>query len=343
MSQDVETYDQTFTVSDPAQVKLANIRGSVLVRSGPAGQVHIYAVKHLRSGNAERTMIEIEQAADGSVSAQTRFREGMLAFLSLSIPCKVDYVAEVPANCAVKVACVSSTLTIEGVQGRFNLDSVSGAMELSDLSGELRINEVSGEVTGVRLAGTLKLNTVSGAAHLSESNLSQVALSTVSGDVTLQTSLGSGPYNFSSVSGSVRLVVPEGTACTAQLNSVSGRLHTSLPVNSSRSQRGAHRVDILGGGAAVALKSVSGGLWIGPEGGQPSSGEAIPATGDWVEPPMPPMPPVPPVPPIPPAPPVMGSAPVNPAPALSTAEILERVERGEMTVEQALQALQNQR
>ena len=150
----------------------------------------------------------------------------------------------------------------------------------------------------------------------------------------------------------MRLVVPEGTACTAQLNSVSGRLHTSLPVNSSRSQRGAHRVDILGGGAAVALKSVSGGLWIGPEGGQPSSGEAIPATGDWVEPPMPPMPPmppaspmppVPPVPPMPPAPPVMGSAPVNPAPALSTAEILERVERGEMTVEQALQALQNQR
>ena len=349
MSQDVETYDQTFTVSDPAQVKLANIRGSVLVRSGPAGQVHIYAVKHLRSGNAERTKIEIEQASDGSVSAQTRFREGVLAFLSLSTPCKVDYVAEVPANCAVKVACVSSTLAVEGVQGSFELSAVNGAMELSDLSGDLHISEVSGETTGVRLAGTLKLNTVSGAAHLSESNLSQVALSTVSGDVTLQTSLGSGPYNFDSVSGSVRLVVPEGTACTAQLNSVSGRLHTSLPVNSSRSQRGAHRVDILGGGAAVALKSVSGGLWIGPEGGQPSSGEAIPATGDWVEPPMPPMPPaspmppVPPVPPMPPAPPVMGSAPVNPAPALSTTEVLERVERGEMTVEQALQALQNQR
>jgi hypothetical protein len=346
MSQDIETYEQTFR-QRPAQVKLANIRGTVLVRPGPAGQVHVQAVKHLRSGNAERTTVEIEQAADGQVSAQTRFREGLLAFFSLSNPCKVDYVIEAPAGCSLKAACVSSTLTVEGVEGTFNLSVVSGALELSDLSGELNINMVSGEITGARLAGSLKLETVSGAVHCSESNLTRVALTAVSGDVTLQTALSAGPYHFSSVSGSVRLIVPEGTACSAHLSSVSGRVHTtSLPFNASRIQGGGQRVDILGGGTPVTLKSVSGSLWIGPENGQAAASEAPAAAGSFVEPPVPPMPPMPPVPPVspaaPPGAPVMGAAPASPAPALSTTEILEQVERGEMSVEQALQALQGQ-
>ncbi len=351
MAQDVETFDQTFPVSQPAQVKLANIRGSVLVRAGAVGQVRVYAVKHLGSGNAERTTVEIEQAADGQVRAQTRFREGVLAFLSLSHPCKVDYVVEAPPSSNIKASCVSSSLTLDGLQGAFDLDAVSGSLELTNLSGSLRIQVVSGDVTGTRLAGSLELESVSGAVHCSESNFQQINLDTVSGDATLQTPLGSGPYVFNSVSGSVRLVVPDGTACSAQLNTVSGRLHTSLPVNTSHSQHGLHQVDILGGGAPVSLKSVSGGLWLGPEEGQAQPVDSIPATGDWSEPPMPPMPPVPPAPPVSPAPkglaapPLMdGSAPgMPPAPqALSTAEILERVERGTMTVAEALEALKGQ-
>ncbi len=348
MSQDVETFDQTFSVSEPAQLKLANIRGSLLVRAGAPGQVHVYAVKHLGSGNAERTSVEIEQDADGQVCAQTRFREGMLAFLSLSHPCKIDYVVETPPSSRVKASCISSSLTLDGLQGAFDLDSVSGSLELTNLSGDLCIQVVSGEVTGTRLAGSLDMDTVSGAVHCGESDFQQIKLGTVSGDVTLQTPLGSGPYTFNSVSGSVRLVVPDGTACSAQLNTVSGRLHTSLPVNTSRGQRGLHQVDILGGGAPVLLKSVSGGLWIGPEDGQAQAAESIPATGDWSEPPLHPMPPVPPVPPIPhvpPAPVMDGSAPSMPpaAQALSTAEILEQVERGTMSVAEALEALKDQR
>src|SRR4030067_3232426 len=90
--------------------------------------------------------------------------------------------------------------------------------------------------------------------------------STVSGDLILQIPLSGGPYQFSSVSGNVRLLVPADTRCNAEISSVSGNIRSSLPATTTRMGHGLKVTQIQGGGTAVRLKSVSGGLSIETEG-----------------------------------------------------------------------------
>jgi hypothetical protein len=76
----------------------------------------------------------------------------------------------------------------------------------------------------------------------------------------------------------------------------------------------------------VKLSSVSGDLWIGQMGEEPGKAVAEPAV-----PPVPPEPAVPPVPPVPP---------VSRPERLTTAEILAMVERGELSVDEAIHRMQ---
>jgi hypothetical protein len=89
---------------------------------------------------------------------------------------------------------------------------------------------------------------------------------------------------------------------------------------------------VQGGGTAVRLKSVSGGVSIEAE-GMPVNPVATttPVTEDRVAP-------IPTTPPIP----LMPSTPASTPETLSTSEILQRIERGEMTVDEALKLMKDQ-
>ena len=82
------------------------------------------------------------------------------------------------------------------------------------------------------------MNTVSGEVRLSEAALPSADLTTVSGEMRLQTELTTGPYRFHSVSGAVWLSVPPETHCSLELQSISGRLHVNLPVTRQKTGGG---------------------------------------------------------------------------------------------------------
>ena len=44
-----ETIEQTFEVPTPAQLKLENVRGSVVIQPGEDDQIQVTAVKHFAS------------------------------------------------------------------------------------------------------------------------------------------------------------------------------------------------------------------------------------------------------------------------------------------------------
>jgi hypothetical protein len=273
-----EMIDKTFTVPSPARLDLRNIRGSVEVRAGEAGVIHVTAVKHTGSGDVERTEIELSQETDGTVKVATRFPDGSWSWLIGSFPCRVDYVVWAPRRCSLKINGVSNETFAEGFEGEFSFHSVSGEitlrdltgpvkvntvsgeMELADLTGELRINTVSGEISVKRLNGPLHLDTVSGKVSLEESDLPSAEATTVSGEMTYQTALGEGPYRFNSVSGDVELMVPSETRCSAELRAISGKLSTKLPATSTSRHNGNQTVEVQGGGVKVYLNSVSGNL-----------------------------------------------------------------------------------
>jgi hypothetical protein len=205
-------------------------------------------------------------------------------------------------------------------------------MRLEDLSGEIKLSAVSGEIGGTRLAGRLHLNTVSGEVRLVDSALPIADLTTVSGEMRVQTALTEGPYRFHSVSGAVWLSVPADTRCSLELQSVSGGVHVDLPVTRQKVGGRHYSYEVQGGGVRVTANSVSGGLYVESSGdASPNADQPVSVEEEQPEEEMLPQPPVPPIPP---------QAPVAPEPMLDRAAILDRIESGEMTVEEGLKALE---
>jgi hypothetical protein len=275
-----ETIEKTFSVSSPARLVVSNIRGHTEVRAGEEGVIRITAVKHTSSGDPKSTKIEITQEADGTIKAATRFPDAIWSWLTLSFPCRVDYLVVAPRACSLKLSGVSNDTSVQGFEGECSINSVSGEVEVKDLTGPLNVSTVSGEVNlenlagavklhtvsgGIRdkhLDGTLDVDTVSGKVELTASNLASIQTKSVSGNMEIESPLGAGPYHFHSVSGEVRLKVPADTRCTTELHSISGRLDAALPQTSASRHNGTQVAEVQGGGVKVTMNSVSGGLSV---------------------------------------------------------------------------------
>ncbi len=317
-----ENLEKTFQVGTPARLIISNVRGSVVIQPGEVGVIEVKASKHGNSSSAS-DVIDMSQDTDGTVRIETRSNDTFFGLLSH--PPRVDYFVRVPQGIHLEASCISSSLAVSGLTGAFRLKTISGEMEVNDLTGPFKLNGVSGDITGAHLSGVLELGTVSGRVKLLQSEFPNAEASTVSGDLILQTPVLAGPYNFGSVSGSVRLIVPPDTHCNAELNSVSGSIRSSLPATTTRMGHGLRITQVGSGGASVRLKSVSGSLTFEVE-GIPATN--VPASTVGTSTAVPPTPPTPPMTP-PPAP-------------MSTAEILERIERGEMTVDEAIKLMKGQ-
>ncbi len=328
MTGEEQRFEQSYAVAGTARLSVRNIRGTVTIQSADSASdepaiVRVLAVKRAATGDAERTQVAIEQLADGAVSAETRIADRHGFGIE---PCVVDYTISAPRSCSVQVKSVSGDVVVQGFAGEFSVESVSGGVSLADLTGPLKLKSVSGGIAGRALAGPVEVDTVSGHVTFSESNLSAIEAKTVSGTVAAHTPLSQGPYRFKSMSGDAELVVPPETRCAVEVNSLSGGMQTTLPV--ARQQRsGRNWRAALGGdieSPRVTLDSLSGNLRVRAPGG----GTETALGGPWMafDAHVPPPPPPPP-PPSPDAP-------------VARADILDRVSSGELTVEQAIQALQ---
>ncbi|MBN1179728.1 MAG: hypothetical protein JXD18_10970 [Anaerolineae bacterium] len=253
-----ETIERTFSVDGVCRLTVTNIRGLVDVQPGDEGTVAVTAIKHTASGDADRTHVEIEQAADGSVAVRTRFREGARAGKA----CKVDYVVRVPRACCLTARCVSSAMSVIGLEGTFDLETVSGKMRLAYLIGRITAVSVSGDVTGQRLIGPAAFKSVSGNVYLTDSLLSSLEGTSVDGEVAYVGALDDGPYRFQTVSGSVSLSVPAESRCSIDITNVSGRFRTSLPVTRSECRFGMLHADLRGGGPLIRFETISGHLIV---------------------------------------------------------------------------------
>ncbi len=257
-----ETIERTFNVAAPARLKVGNIRGSVDVQPGSDGVIEVTAVKHTNSGSNGQTQIVIEQTDDGTVLIESKFENSVVSWFGLNKPCKIDFIIRVPQKCSVKTGCVSSKASIQGLDGEFKFNSVSGALNLKELTGPVDFSSVSGRVTAEGLAGPLKMDSVSGTVRVTGSQIPSVTGKTVSGKVTLETPLTEGPYNFNSVSGQVTLITPEETGCNVSIKSISGSASTSLPITATSGNERSKTFVIQDGGAEVSVHSVSGRLRI---------------------------------------------------------------------------------
>ncbi|MBN1666158.1 MAG: DUF4097 family beta strand repeat protein [Anaerolineales bacterium] len=309
-----EIIERIFTVAGSASLKVANIAGQVTIRPGQDGVIQVTATKHIGKGDPEKTKVEIEQAEDGSVQVKTHYES--IGWARHIRPCIVDYDIQVPVQCSVKASNVSSNLSAHGLEGTFYLKSVSGIMELQQLSGEMELSSVSGKIKASELRGDLKFESVSGKVDIQASNIPTVYGKSVSGDFKLESPLGTGPYEFKSVSGRVTLIVPGDTRATLSQHGISGAVKTNLPVTSRTRGQGRELVEVQNGGTTIALNSVSGVVRLLSPDAPEDTLESEPVSESQTA----------------------QSTPEKPA-ALSQMEILEAIERGELSVADALQKM----
>jgi hypothetical protein len=302
-----ETIERSFPVSAPAQLRLGNIRGTVNIQPGNDDLIAVTAVKHIDSGSAEDTLIDMKQEEDGRVIVKTRYSsDGLGRIFNARKPCKVDYDVRVPTACILKVSGVSCSTMVRDISGEIDLDTVSGSLTIEEVSGRIEISSVSGDVIGnVLTSPSLRVNTVSGDIDINQSDFQSIEAKTVSGDLHIETPFGEGPYQFNSVSGDILLIVPADTTCTVKVKGISGGFKSSLPLTTNQRKNGIHYAELKGGGVLVSLNTVSGSLILKSTKGDEIKPHALSHSRS------------------------------------SPREILEKIERGEISVDEGVQALKS--
>jgi hypothetical protein len=252
--------EEQFTVGEGAELSISNIAGRVAIRAGDSGIILLRAVKHGRESAVERTRVETRQ--DGNrVTVRTRAEEGD-GFPGFNRGVSaVDYDLEVPPGCAAEVKTVSADVIVRGTGGSLRLETVSGDAEVEDISGSCSITTVSGDVDARNVSAPLTTRTTSGDITMRDSAVSSVNAHSVSGNLTLDSPLSpDGQYYGKTVSGDMTLNVPGDTGATVEMHTVSGSHEVDLPVEVIRAGRRHFQARINGGGARVEMHSVSGDL-----------------------------------------------------------------------------------
>lgn len=368
--------EQFFATGERCRLLVDNPRGRVTVQGWERPEVYLRARKLADSSSPARvqaTRIEMHHHGDTVVlrtvlDKRALFGEGLLwqrladvgscvlgELLRNNVgPAEVEYAVYVPHSSALSLKGVSSDLSIEAVQGEVRARTVSGQCSVACICGELRLSTVSGAVAGRELAGRLEAKSVSGSIRLA-GTLRSLHASTVSGAIELAGPLASGgDYELHTVSGSATLRMPRDTAATIRAQGVSVGVQSDLPVDVLLNERrpGARRWEgrLGSGGASVAFHTVSGSLHLTA---LPGAEEAGPVAAHCT--PHPPPQPAPPPPRAaePPQPPLEAVAVVPPPPRerpttadepaveeTAQMQVLKALERGELTVEEALRQLE---
>jgi len=141
-------------------------------------------------------------------------------------------------SASIEIANITSrTVDISTTSGTIDITSVrADKFDASSVSGNFTLSEVN--------ANTLDLSTTSGRTNAS-GEFNAVDVSTVSGNVTVRSTIVPSRVKVSSVSGGTDIYIPNQGEITVSHSAVSGRFSSEIPV-------------IIRSGAAYSFSAVSG-------------------------------------------------------------------------------------
>lgn len=320
-----EIVEKRFEVAGIPRLRVSNVSGETDISVGASNEVFVRARKRVHGWSEDRARrllenVEIRMEQDGDeIVVEPRLFQQERGWLELFRGGRVavDLDVRVPRETHVEATTVSGDLSVTGTRGQHELKSVSGEVSIDDVQGPLRLRTVSGDITGTRFAGRVEANSVSGEIDFDRSRVRTPDIVTVSGDVSIHAaSIGEdqGEGRVKTVSGDVGLVIADADA-EIDHKTVSGDVVVEVAARVEKTSRRDRHIVIGNGGAAqFRVKTVSGDLKIRRAPGEAveseeTSGEAMPMGAP--EPPPPPQ------------------------PSAAAREILDRVARGELSVDDA--------
>jgi hypothetical protein len=273
--EDVEAHDQTiektFTVEGTPRLRVQNVSGETTVRAGEPGVVRVVARKRVKGGSADRAKrllenveVRIEQRGN-DIYVEPHLYEQERSWLDLfrGKRFRVDFEITVPRECAVNAQTVSGDLDVRGTRGPTRVESVSGDVNIDDLQGPIRIKSVSGDVQCTDYVGAVEGSSVSGDVDI-RGRVRSCELHTVSGDISVDLEPETGrECRLKTISGDVEVGLIS-QSCACEFHTASGDLDCEIPARIMREGRKDRTVIIGEGRAHLYVKTVSGDLTIKP-------------------------------------------------------------------------------
>ncbi|MEO6456743.1 MAG: DUF4097 family beta strand repeat-containing protein [Chloroflexia bacterium] len=177
-----------------------------------------------------------------------------------------DFTLKVPHKCDITLRSSTGDLDIREVQGALYLQTATGDIRLENIEGAAIVNSASGDIQVDMITGKLGVHSASGDVRIDQANLEELSAHTASGDIHLEMmSVPGKGFDIKTVSGDLSVELPRDARLTAQLSTFSGDLDCNM--SHERVQRGPGRgreqtITINGGGPLAHFSSVSGDVSI---------------------------------------------------------------------------------
>lgn len=293
--------------------------GAELVITTMGGDVHIRG----RSGNHIRIKAEGETSLPEPPRVE---RDGNRVTFQALPGSSIEVEATVPRDCRIRVNTTEGDVEIEDT-GAIEVKTVSGDVTAEDIAGDCAVTTGHADVTVERMTGVLNVHTINGDLEVSNSHLHSAQLHSVDGEMTIDASLGNGPFAVQTVNGDVNLMLAPGNGAEINFHTANGEVSCELPAQVAKSSNREWQATVNGGGPQVDIGTVNGDLEIDKGHNVTVSDARKPSS------------PVPPVPPSPPEPAVSAGPAVVPASPEDTTDVLRALERGEISVDEAMERL----
>ena len=273
-----QTSEKVIAVDPNSAIKLCVSEGSVRINGSERNEVRVFVRngrkfeirpldKHPETGKA--TWIWIAN------SSETGPRSDCLAGDSVDIDVPMGASVDLKARTAGAVVDSVKKATVEIVEGSISLRNISGGIQAKALQGDVMVESSSGLIglettTGnilaydVRPGGVgdlFKAKTNSGQISLEGVNHRQIEANSITGSVSFNGKfLSGGIYNFKTSNGSIRMLLPEESACKVVAAYGFGTFNTALTIryeNQNVTSGGKNFTGILGKETAGPLPTVN--------------------------------------------------------------------------------------
>ncbi|OLC11650.1 MAG: hypothetical protein AUH44_02025 [Chloroflexi bacterium 13_1_40CM_68_15] len=336
-----ETIEKTFVVEGMPRLRVRNVSGETNIHVGDAGQVRVVARKRVKGGSADRAKrllenveVRIEQRGN-DIFVEPHLYEQERSWLEMfrGKRFRVDFDITVPRECAVDAQTVSGDMEVQGTRGPMRVESVSGDVSIGDAQGPMRVKSVSGDVEVTDYVGILEGSAVSGDVSI-RGRVRSCELHTVSGDISvdLDPDPSGRESRLKTISGDVEIGLIA-ASCTCDYHTASGDLECDEPARIIREGRKDRMVIIGEGAGRLHVKTVSGDLTIKPASSslaeEPTAARASAARDSEAESQTEADP--------------ERTTPMTPPASARVRDLLDRLARGEVTVDEAAAKLDEAR
>jgi Toastrack DUF4097 len=215
--------------------------------------------------NAERIASRVERQVERGMR---RMRHGFNIELDLGRwTGSRDYRIKVPHNCDLMLRTSSGDIYIKDVTGTMFVQTTSGDLQMHRVSGNLLVSSASGDMNLRNVSGKLGARTASGDLLIEQAELQELGVQSASGDIRAYLQrVPEREFQVQTVSGDVMVWLPSNARLTAELRTMSGELMCRFPHDLiKRSGSRVTTLTINGGGTTAQFASVSGDVTLRPQ------------------------------------------------------------------------------